>query len=61
MKKVTVLFSMLLFVLLAFSHSAQAVVYRHDVAEADYAALAALFPAVGQVGGGNTCGVIMIY
>ena len=54
MRKVTVLFSMLIFVLLAFSGSAEAVVYRHDVAEADYAALAARFPAVGQVAGGGT-------
>lgn len=54
MRKVTLFVSMLVFVLLTFSRSAEAVVYRHDIAEADYVALAAQFPAVGQVAGGGT-------
>lgn len=56
MRNVKLLLGMLAFVVivLGFSHSAEAVVYRHDVADADYAALAGLFPAVGQVAGGGT-------
>jgi len=48
------LLNLLVFALLTFNHSAQAVVYRHDVAAADYMALAAQFPAVGEVAIGGT-------